>query len=359
MAEQARIIVFEDQQKNFNLLAAPLRELLGDDFLVVQYDGNRKLTDPKKWAEAEDWIRDDLLKPSPAALAIIDWDLTQFEHPAPQQFIRGIAEDLAIPTVLYQSDANPGRQLERLKRWQERRIAVEGTQDQQHIAEECADVARGFRTIQQRVSELGDKPRLLDTLRELLKPPKGAPLHLEQFAVGNSELLRLAEKQTGPDYQRYVATWIGYLLYNRVLEFPGPLVGTIAAAAYLGIAKDEIKKKDIQAQLADARYTGPFAGRGYWWVSGLDDLIAKNTEKGAKSVPTGRAVLSRLLGREVPPATCRDGEELDEQAFLCVLTRDIVCRRHSDAPEAWIPQGADLCRIHTEEFDALRAWLGI
>src|SRR5262249_32312963 len=147
MAELARIIVFEDQPKNFDLLAKPLGELLGEEFVVVRYDGSRKLSDPQRWSEAEEWIRNDLLTPAPAVLAVIDWDLSQFDHPAPQQFIRGIAEDLAIPTMLYQSDANPEKKLERLKRWQERRIAVEGTRDQQQLAEDCADVARGFRTI--------------------------------------------------------------------------------------------------------------------------------------------------------------------------------------------------------------------
>jgi hypothetical protein len=193
-----------------------------------------------------------------------------------------------------------------------------------------------------------------------LRPPTGAPLHLEQFAVGNQELLRVAEKETGPDTQRFIATWIAYLIYNRILPFPGPILNEVAAAAYLGIAKEEIKAGDVLKEIEAARYVGPFAAPGFWWTSGLNAMIAKGTKPEDKSLPIGRVVLERLLHpRQVVRAKCHEGEELDESAFLCILTNDIVCRRHSDAPEAWIPQGADQCRIHTEEFDALRAWLGI
>lgn len=358
MPDIPRIVVFEDKDKNYDLFAEALHEEVQDEFEIMRYDGKRRLSDNAKWSDAEHWVRAALLEPTPAIVAVIDWDLTQFDHPAPQQFIRGISEDLAIPTMLYQSDANAEKKLERLRRWQERRIAIEGTQDQVKIAGVCADVARGFRTIRERVSSL-DQPKLLDTLRELLNPPTDAPLHLEQFAIGNQELLRVTDKDPGPEYKRFIATWIGYLLYNRVLEFPGPIVKGIAAAAYLGIAKEEMRARDVQLVLEDARYTGPFSAAGLWWVTGLDALIAKNTKPEDRTVPIGRVVLERVLQRPVAHARCHDGEELNEQAFLCVLTHDVVCRRHSDAPEAWIPQGADLCRIHIDEFEALRAWLGI
>ncbi len=358
MPDAPRIVVFEDKDENFILLDEALRAELDHAFEITRYDGKRRLNGAK-WSEAERWIRRDLLEPTPAILAVIDWDLSQFEHPAPQQYIRGIAEDQAIPTVLYQSDADANKKLDRLRKWQERRIAVEGSRTQVELAKICADVARGFHAIRQRVTKLADEPRLLDTLRDLLKPPTGAPLHLEQFAVGNQELLRVAEKGAGPDYQRFIATWIGYLIYNRILPFPGPILNQVAAAAYLAISKEEIKATDVQNQIKEARYAGPFAADGRWWVSGLDGFIAKVMKPDDKTIPTGRVALERVLNRRVAPAKCHEGENLDETAFLCVLTNDIVCRRHSVAPEAWIPQGADQCRIHTDEFDALRAWLGI
>lgn len=353
-----RIVVFEDQDKNYVILQGALSRHVGEDFQIVRYEGTRKLGG-EKWLSAEAWIRAALLEPSPAILAVIDWDLSGFEHPAPQQFIRGITEDQAIPTVLYQSDADAKKKLDRLKRWQERRIAVEGSTDGVQLAETCADIARGFYTIRERVAQLADEPRLLDTLRDLLNPPSGTPLHLEQFAVGSQELLRVAGKESGPEYQRFIATWMGYLIYNRILPFPGPILSEVAAAAYLGISKEEIGAPDVREKILQARYRGPFDGAGYWWVSGLNNVIATGTRRDDKTLPIGRVSLERLLGREIARARCHEGENLDESAFLCILTNDIVCRRHSDAPEAWIPQGADQCRIHRDEFDALRAWLGI
>lgn len=260
MPNVPRIVVFEDQDKNFQLLHDALKAEVRDEFEVIRYEGHREIEDGK-WKDAEDWVRGSLLDPAPAVLAVIDWDLSGFKHPAPQQFIRGIAEDQAVPTILYQSQGDPDRKLERLRRWQERRIAVEGSEDQVRLANVCADVARGFSTIRTRVSELAEEPRLLDTLRDLLKPPSGAPLHLEQFAVGNQELLRVAEKGPGADYQRFIATWIGYLIYNRILPFPGPVLNRVAAAAYLSVAKDELNSQDVQEADRVSALCGAFRRR--------------------------------------------------------------------------------------------------
>src|SRR5216117_2811649 len=106
-----RIVVFEDQDQNYAILRDALAQPVGADFEIERYDGKRILSDTKKWSDAEEWIRAALLGASPAILAVIDWDLSGFEHPAPQQFIRGIAEDQAIPTALYQSDTDAKNKL--------------------------------------------------------------------------------------------------------------------------------------------------------------------------------------------------------------------------------------------------------
>ena len=64
---------------------------------------------------------------------------------------------------------------------------------------------------------------------------------------------------------------MGYLIHNRILQFPGPILGRIAAAAYLAIDETELLAVDVAKAIEHARYVGPFAGSlGGWWASELD-----------------------------------------------------------------------------------------
>jgi hypothetical protein len=352
-------VVFEDSDANFGTLEREFRVASDDAFELIRYDGNRELPSAD-WRIVEDWIREALLMPEAATLIILDWDLTGFHHPAVQQLVRGITEDLAIPTVLYQGPTDKDRRLERLQRWQERRIAVESTCDHGELARVCAEAARAFRDIRAAVLAAGSAPRLLETLRDILHPPSSTPLYLSQFAVGNQELLRIvSEKSHEAEYQRFIATWAGYLIHNRLLAFPGPVLGVVATAAYLAIDPEELRGADVRDWLASAKYTGPFSGEDRWWRGSIDECIAREMSEHDMTVPLGRDLLTKVLGRQVRPARCHDDHSLNEPGFQCVLNRDIVCRDHSEAPDAWIPQGADRCRIHTDELEALQAWLGI
>jgi len=353
-----RIVVFEDLDKNFEQLKGPLAARLEGVAEIVRYEGEREVKDGN-WAAAEGWVREFLMVPAPATLAIVDSDLTAFSHPAPQQFIRAIADEQAIPTVHYQSKVESDHKIKRLRRWQEKGIGIEPGTDHATIAVICADAALGFHRIAEKVAGSGETPRLLDTLRNLLQPPSDAPLHLEQFAIGSQELLGVIDARGKGDALRFVATWMGYLIFNRILAFPGPILNKVATAAYLSIAPVELESPDIQEALLPARYAGPFNGSGAWWRSALDTIIAASLDKEARTVPTGHVVLEKLLTRKIKASRCHDGEELDEEAYLCILTNDVVCSRHSDTPEAWIPQGADRCRIHTDDFEALKGWLGM
>jgi hypothetical protein len=353
-----RISVFEDDAKHFSILETKLRAILGDDFKIELYDGSRP--QPKTHGEVEEWVRSFLLSSSPATLAMLDWDLTAFVHFAPQQFVRGIAEDLAIPVVMYQGADPKNKALEKLKRWQEKRIAIEGTADHEKVASKCADVAKGFSEIYRRVSALGDAPRLLETLREVLKPPSEAPLHLETFAVGSQELLSVVGRGFSDDQHRFLSTWMGYLIHNRILQFPGPILGRVAAAAYLAMDLADFDCADTQKMIEGARYNGPFSeSLPGWWLAEIDRTIASVMRDDDGSVPLGWKAFARELDKPLKPGHCIQGHALDEPGYLCVLKDAAVCAEHSQAPDAWIPRGADRCRIYNDEFELLQAYLGL
>jgi hypothetical protein len=352
-----RICVFEDKTDNYTELEAVLKNYVEDDFAIERYDGTRGLEGTH---DAEEWVKTFLLAPLPATLAVIDWDLGEFNHAAEQPFVRGVAEDLSIPVVMYQGERPKEVVLERLNRWQERRIALDAKTDTDELGCVCAEVARGFQLIWEKVSSLGDTPRLLETLKALLAPPDDTPLHLEEFAIGNQELLTIVEQDAGPEQQRFISTWMGYLIHNRILQFPGPILGWIAASAYLGIHPREFREKDLRELLADCSYKGPFAKMlGGWWRSRLDETIAAHSSKEDPTVPLGRVALGRALKRDLAPAQCRSKHDIAEPGFVCVLTGEPVCRQHSEAPEAWIPNGADRCRIHTDDLERMQGWLGL
>lgn len=355
-----RIVVFEDADERYTDLEAQLCLQLEEGFQVQRYPGDREASNG--WQSVEGLIRTYMLEPEPAILAVIDWDLSGFRQPAPQRLVRSVAEDLSIPVALYQTAQPREETLEKLTRWQERRIALQPTADQATIAGQCADAAHGFNVIRHVLEDLGDRPRLLESLVRVLGAPDDPPLHLEQFAVGNQELLRIASEPlpSAADDRRFVSTWMGYLIYNRILQFPGPVLGTAAAAAYLCVDGDELASADVRKALDGSSYRGPFFHTYTgWWRALLDGLIRRAAREEDQTLPIGRVALERTVGRSLRPAMCRDGHPLEEPGYLCVLTDTCVCRAHSESPDAWLPQGADRCRISTDEFERLEGWLGI
>jgi hypothetical protein len=362
MTKSPRIVVFEDRQENFDRLDSELSRLLQGAFSVERYPGHRKIQG-SQWQEAERWVREALTAPDAALLAVLDWDLSSYEHPASHKLVRGLAQDMAIPLVVYQGDlGGNAEQFERLRRWQEGRIAVEGTSDYKALAEMVALAARGFDRINAHFREAKiESLRLLDATRELLCVPDGTPpLHLEEYTIGGQDVLvqtRLSDVDI--DRRRFAATTVGYLIYNRILEFPGPILDRVATAAYLSIDPSELQRGDVIETIEAAAYRGPFHERDGWWRTELEAFLFRSASDDDASLPTGHRILESALSRKLKPAICHDGEALDEQAYKCILTRSIVCRRHSVAPEAWIPGGADRCRVSSDEFALLQAWLGI
>jgi len=356
----SRVCVFEDRDKNYDALYESLRKLLDEEFKVERYDGSREVPA----VTGDEAVREFLLDYAPAILAVIDWDLSEFKQGVRRAAIRAVAEELSVPIIMYQGDDPHENATARLRRWQERRIVIPGKSPPEAVAEKCADVARGFLRIHLALDATTDGPRLLETLRSVLEPPSGAPLHLEQFAVGNQELLRLpADRERGlrdPESIRFIATWMGYLIHNRILQFPGPVLGNVAAAAYLAVSLDELRTEDVAAVLEPARYRGPFSGSlPGWWRSKLDVIITDAMEDEDATIPLGLEALKRRLKRDVVGGTCREGHVLDEPGYVCILTDSAVCHEHSAPEDAWIPQGADRCRIHAEELELLQAWLGL
>jgi len=101
------------------------------------------------------------------------------------------------------------------------------------------------------------------------------------------EALRLSTGSSGSDASPAVwrvseaARW----LRNVVLAYPGILLDDLFSATLLGIGLESFWNLRLQAALASARYSGPFAGSPRWWKARLLALSAKRLTKANMAGP--------------------------------------------------------------------------
>lgn len=144
-------------------------------------------------------------------------------------------------------------------------------------------------------------------------------------------------------------------MVNQLLEYPGVLVNSVAAASYLGIEVDAFRQnEDVRAAFEEARYNGPFSGiEDYWWTAELDNILAENSTVEDEGTVSAMEFLSRE-GIDVERVECI--EDHPGAGFYCILEDVPVCESHSVSPEAWIPAGASLSRLREEAWMKLKGW---
>ena len=183
------------------------------------------------------------------------------------------------------------------------------------------------------------------------------------------QLQSFAESHKG-NHQSVVADLlsyiIGHVIQNLILAFPGPLMNLPVLGAYLSILKPDANKFTEKTELAT--YTGPFCElEPYYWRSDVDTKIDELIDNTDKTLPDGLERLNRfavevVLGNEAGFHDCdRDGCKGKLGGFWCPFTKRPVCSRNdcSEPNTAWIPDGADLCRVERVFFDEFAPLLGL
>jgi hypothetical protein len=235
-------------------------------------------------------------------------------------------------------------------------------------------VYRGFNDISRAVSsdndELASKKSPVAVLTSVLGRPEEEPrfaLYGVRLGSSNPSLKEHIRTQPDPqvaDKQKILSYVIGHLLLNVVLRYPGPILTAAALAAYT--AADLSETNALETLFASARYEGPFGGISpLFWSSDVDELLDElvKTIPGDTATET-RGELNRLaiearLGRPLKRHECdrcggRNG------GFWCPFTKRPVCQLPtcSAASNAWIPQGARVCRIEKEFYNEWSPILG-
>jgi hypothetical protein len=237
-----------------------------------------------------------------------------------------------------------------------------------------AGVFRGFESINEAVkgsaSALNAKKSPVGVLAEILgRSQEESRFSLYGVRLGASnpslkEHIRTQSDPQTPEKQRLLAYVIGHLLLNVILRYPGPIMGANVLASYVAASTDEVD--DLATLFADARYKGPFDQVDqFFWLSDVDSLLETLvTEVGEPPEAETQGELRRLavewrLGRKLRKHGCtRCGGK--NGGFWCPFTERAVCQlpECSIGSNAWIPQGARLCRIEKDFYDEWAPVLG-
>ena len=155
-----------------------------------------------------------------------------------------------------------------------------------------------------------------------------------------------------------------HLLLNVVLRFPGPLLKGEDLAAFLGIAPSALP--EVEKLFQAARYTGPFAGLyDIYWLTDVSSILeglktpGVNLENLTSVGKMNREILEAHLHTKFARHDCERCQG-EEGGFICPFTRRTTCQREdcSVTSNAWVPQGARLCRIEKGFYEEWAPLLG-
>lgn len=313
----------------------------------------------------EKWLR--VTKPFPDLL-VTDRDLTEIKKlRLSTSAALEAARRVGVPICLYARNLaeQDQREMNRLGKWSDGFIALDGQQSPEGIARQILGVLGGFSQLRADLKKVGARAKKKDratpatTVAEMLGE-KALASRLALYMTGDSDKLTdvltradIPSTHTGTAYselRRRVPIAIGSWLWESVLRYPGVFVNDIAAASYLNIAVADFQKDSVQKYFSAAKYCGPFSGiQPRWYRHKLDELI-----DGSKD---GRDFLKQRHGIVVKSCACSLNSKIPA-GYLCILSNRPVSKENSIGGIAWIPSGADLARVSKDIYDELSVWLG-
>lgn len=197
-------------------------------------------------------------------------------------------------------------------------------------------------------------------LARILKQPHVAT-HLDLFACGDqraiSEIMSVSKADTNqlsPEQKRRLVIALGVWLADLVMEFPGLLLNTTAAASYLDISPNDFLKPKVQEVFDSAKYVKlPFADdrNPLWWRHLLDDLVT-----GGRAV-SGLALCQAKGIKRLSHCPCSVSPDL-HAGYYCMATERPLSAEESSGRVSWFPVGADLARLTARTHRVLAPWIG-
>ncbi|WP_164110244.1 hypothetical protein [Stenotrophomonas riyadhensis] len=299
-------------------------------------------------------------------LVLLDTDLARQPKLQTHSSYKAALRDLGMPVCRYQKGGRPVRlamlpQLQRTIRdgasaiWMPRSL-VSGEGGRQTLVPRLLAISRAFKAIEQ---ALVARPELLS--------PKHSPAEVLSIVLGNEDLsfeflgyaaqnliyfAKPEESAAGhliSQNKRY-ATQLGYWLFNYILMFPGPILTSRAAAAFLNVDPDDAANSQAFIKvLEEARYLGPFSDvEPFYWRTKLVDLA-----DAAGGDVTKHASLQSENFRRV------DQDSQAVQAFICMISGEAITHDQAAPNPDWVPSGASEAKIKETVLDELGPLAGI
>jgi hypothetical protein len=354
MSGPQAVLVIDDEPERLRPLVAALTQTLGASVEVRDWQPSND-EDPLERFNSE--VERGL------GLVATDDDLTKSQLGLLGSAVTNWAQNRFIPVCNF--SRKPQRRLPRERNFFELRLPHE--RDEAALAAHIARIYHGFHQVREHVD--GAEPRR--PIPQLLAQAMGIPQieddvapFLASAASASSSLVQgVTRDDGGPDgidRANFLTFILGHILFNAVLEFPGPILSRTTLTAYCAASPD---MADALASLfADASYDGPFAAPGMYFQRRLVDRrideLGADIDTADEPDEYNREAIERALG-EVQPHDCircagtRGG-------YWCPFTHRAVCNRVdcSVTSETWIPRGATLCRVERDYFEELAPLLG-
>jgi hypothetical protein len=339
-----RVIFFEDTPQRFEELSRLLKGRL------TRLNARALLFDK------ESDIGKFVLEPEPGTLVVLDWDLTKYPHPVLRELVRGLCNENGIPVLIYHYTHDSSRDRAYAARWKDQEISI----DLRHltnrkVADAVIAYLRGFLLLRKDLLTAPRSRSVVDAVLRTLSVPDESQVQLSQYLWGSPIYLQLAGLATRPDRVRHAATSVGYWLRNELMEYPGVLLNPIAAASFLDIRTEDLRRPAVESLFKPAVYRGPFNETGpYWWSSSLEQIVGK-AGGGVESGQGNGLAMAKARGLSVRQARCIEGHL--GAGYYCIFTHQPVCLPHSVRPDGWLPLGANRSRIHRRVYERLLPWV--
>lgn len=374
------LIIDDDTDKRTEIKDALILEMKGVDVSIVEIDEESSkdlLVEGDKENEdnsAEKCLERYLTSNPDVKLIVVDHDLSGYNSPLSESVISDACKITGVPHCRYSRVVSKQTERQKIKELVQRthlysaKLNLKGTGniDIEGIPEDITrihSIYLGFQRLEQEVFQLkecdfkGDNDKQLDIVdiasRILGKPNMKPSLsgYARSFnlygdyvelreAIGT---LDLEQEHASSMFKRNLTYLIGFWLYNSVLKFPGVILKSEAAAAYLNLNIDDfLENRDI---FDTAIYDGPFSEKvpyDFWWRTDLDDILIE------ADVESGLELLLQL-DKKCSHSECMVCGESAE--FFCLVNEKPICKKHSKGSLEWMPRGADLSRIAEEAYE--------
>lgn len=365
------ILLFEDEPALGKKRQLSIQKAVGKNIPVRLFENPAPSASPKE-SNFEQALRDFVghkLIEDYVGLIVADQELTQYSNlrPASGETITAYAQSTGIPLCLYergQSHEPSALSITRWKKWGKGRIILD--ESSHEFGRDCASLYHGFELIDLLVHKFGAKDTTPgQLLAKILERPELSD-RISQYGAGEQgileEIISFYEEAsdsgsagTTAILKRYPKV-LGQWLLTSLLRFPGILMDQKTFAAYLRLDQSALDNKRVKKTFAKAEYEGPFCEiNRWWWRDSVDEILR------TIGVDNAEAYASSKANGALPKSICRETAEGGQHSagYICMISGDHVCDKHSRGGISWFPAGADLARISTREYRKVGPFIGM